>query len=94
MRLKVYRLPNFYTPFEFLIKSFFQEELFLCLQKVDHVTNYCQEDMSRRYVFSFTTVLFFLLMTSVFQIQETMIYHQAVISVEAVYIIGPACFVY
>ena len=80
MWLKVYRLPNFYTPFECLIKSFFQEELFLSLQKVDHVANYCkspvvinQEDMSRRSVFSFTTMLFFLLITSVFQIQETMI---------------------
>ena len=80
MRLNVYRLPNFYMPFEFLIKSFFQEELFLCLQKVDHVANYWkspivinQEVMSRRYVFSFTTMLFFLLITSVFQIQETMI---------------------
>ena len=40
IRLKMYRLPNFNMLFQFLLKKLFKSELFSCLQKVDHVTNY------------------------------------------------------
>ena len=39
--LKIYRLPNFNMLYQFLLKSFFQNKLYSCLQKVDHMTHYC-----------------------------------------------------
>ena len=40
--LKIYRLPYFDMPYQFLLKSFFQNKLLSCLQKVDHTTHYCE----------------------------------------------------
>ena len=44
--LKIYWLPNNYTLcsmlYQFLLKSFFQNKLLSCLQKVDHMTHYCK----------------------------------------------------
>ena len=37
--LKIYRLPYFNTLFQFLLTKFSKSKLFLCLQKVDHMTN-------------------------------------------------------
>ena len=39
--LKIYRLLNFNMLFQFLLTKFSKSELFLCLQKVHQVTNYC-----------------------------------------------------
>ena len=38
IRLTIYRLPYFNMLFKFVLTKFFKNELFSCLQKVDHVT--------------------------------------------------------
>ena len=43
IRLKIYWLPKFDMLFQLLLTNFSKSELFLCLQKVDHVTNYCKK---------------------------------------------------
>ena len=35
-----YRLPNLNTLFQFLLTEFSKSDLFSCIQKVDHVSNY------------------------------------------------------
>ena len=40
-RLQIYWLLNLML-FQFLLKSFLYQELFSCLQKIYHVTNYCK----------------------------------------------------
>ena len=42
IRLKIYRLLNFNMLFQFLRTEFSKSKLFSCLQKFDHVTNYCE----------------------------------------------------
>ena len=37
--MKIYRLPYFNVLFQFLLTKFSKSKLFLCLQKVDHMTN-------------------------------------------------------
>ena len=39
---KIHRLLNFNMLFQFLLSKVSKSELFSCLQKVDHVTNYCK----------------------------------------------------
>ena len=40
IRLKIYSFVNFNMLFQFVLTKFFKSELFSCLQKVDHLTNY------------------------------------------------------
>ena len=53
IQLKIYSLPNFNTISQFLLTSFPKSELFLCLRKVDHVTNYCKKPITMYPVFHF-----------------------------------------
>ena len=46
MRLKTHRLLGFCMLFQFTLTKFSKSELFSCLQKVDHVTNYCKRPIS------------------------------------------------
>ena len=40
IRLKIYRLPKFNMLFQFPLRKFYKSKVFLCLQKVDHVTDH------------------------------------------------------
>ena len=48
IRLKIYWLPKFDMLFQLLLTNFSKSELFLCLQKVDHVTNYCKKKKKKK----------------------------------------------
>ena len=48
VRLKIYRLPNFYSMlFQLVLTKFFESELFSCLRKVAHVINLCKRPLER-----------------------------------------------
>ena len=47
MRLRIHRLLNFNMLFQFLLTKFSKSKVFSCLQRVDHVTNYCQRPNAR-----------------------------------------------
>ena len=46
IRLKIQRLLNFNMLFQFLLTELSKSKLFTCLQKVDHVSNYCKRPIS------------------------------------------------
>ena len=51
IRLKFYLLSNLNMLFWFLLTTFHRtNKLFLCLQKVDHVTNYCKRRIQSNFI--------------------------------------------
>ena len=46
IRQKIYSLPYFNMLFQFLLTKRFESELFLCLQKVDHVIKLCKRPIA------------------------------------------------
>ena len=92
--LIIYRLHYLNTLFKFLIKVFFQKELFSCFQKVDHMTNYWPTTKGL-FIFILTFILddsFFLLLFIAF---STLVYNVKVLNCchfEIIFVFYGRCF--